>query len=124
MLTALQHPAHLGGDPLRALAGWLAGYGLTPSATGTEPALLGARERCSLGRRTVLDGWIDNCAELAAELGLGGASPAEVHEAAVAQWGSIAAENRLIGSYAAVTLLEDGSLRLESGGIVSDRVTS
>lgn len=111
MLAALQDPAQLAGDPAGLLEGWLGRHGLTPVRTERGAALLGTRERCWLGERTVLDGWIDNCTELAAELALASANPAAVYESAVERWG-IGAEDRLIGNYAAVSRLDDGRLRL------------
>ncbi|UIP07230.1 hypothetical protein LY632_02185 [Erythrobacter sp. SDW2] len=73
--------------------------------------MLGSSERCSFSARTVLDGWIDNAASLERELGLAGENPAEIYDAALERWGE-GGEERIIGNYAAVTLLPEGRLRL------------
>ncbi len=64
------------------------------------------------GALTLFHGWLDNAAELARRLGLpSGSDAATIHAHASAEWG-LAAERELIGDYAAIALLPDGSLRL------------
>lgn len=63
------------------------------------------------GTLILFDGWIDDRAELAAQLGLAGAGDAELYAAAVARWAD-AADARIVGHYAAVLAQPDGSLRL------------
>lgn len=61
---------------------------------------------------TVLYGWIDNAAELADRLGLPAhSSPATLYHRAWQTWGD-AAEQRVVGSYCAITGLPGGRLRL------------
>ena len=59
----------------------------------------------------VVQGWIDNAGDLASQLGLPEADPARVYAAALARWGDDA-DRRLVGNYAAIAELADGSLRL------------
>lgn len=86
--------AHLPAPRVRAQRGWRV-----------------ARSRS--GWPALLSGWIDNQAELAAELGLAGASvdAATLYAEAVERWGA-RADARIIGSYCAVTCLPDGRVRL------------
>ena len=97
-----------GRDPLRD---WLERHGQTPVSAAAMPALRGSAERCSAAQVTVLDGWIDNAAILAAELGLHSPSPAQLYEAAFQKWGD-RCEERVIGHYAALTKPAAGTLRL------------
>ena len=70
-----------------------------------------ARSRSGLA--TLLSGWIDNRAELCAELGLSVAQvgAATLYAEAVERWGQ-AADSRIVGCYAAVVCLPDGRVRL------------
>lgn len=99
------------GDPLKALHDWLARHGQSPASASAAPALLGSEERCSFSGQTVFDGWIDNAAALAAELGLAPTNHAKLYDAALARWGADG-EAQIIGTYAAMTLLPGGVLRL------------
>ena len=63
------------------------------------------------GFASALYGWLDNRGELRAELAAPDAGDPELYAAAVARWGDDA-DRHLIGSYAAITALHDGSLRL------------
>lgn len=57
---------------------------------------------CSASGRAVLfHGWLDNCAELATELGLAPSEPAAVYGAAVDRWGD-QADNHAEGHYCAI----------------------
>lgn len=68
--------------------------------------------RSPAGWPVLLEGWIDNAAELVAELGFDPAScPAKLFGAAVERWGE-AADSRIVGTYAAIVALPDGALRL------------
>jgi asparagine synthase (glutamine-hydrolysing) len=53
------------------------------------------------GKAVLFHGWLDNCAALAAELGLSGDDPAAVYGAAVERWGD-AADNHAEGHYCAI----------------------
>lgn len=53
------------------------------------------------GRAVLFHGWLDNCTELAAELGLDPSDPAAVYGAAVDRWGD-GADNRTEGQYCAI----------------------
>lgn len=115
MLAALScdRPAE---GPTRLLSDWLARHG-QPTGGATDVAgLVGSAGRCSFATATVLDGWIDNAAQLALALGLPAANSAQCYEAAVARWGD-AADGHVIGHYAAVTRLSDGCLRLSRSPI-------
>lgn len=59
----------------------------------------------------LVHGWIDNAADLAAELQVEVASPAAVYAAALTRWDD-GADSHCIGNYAAIALLPDGHLRL------------
>ena len=56
-------------------------------------------------------GRLDNCADLASELGIASGDPALVYACAVERWGRDA-ERRCIGSYCAIVECGDGTLRL------------
>ena len=60
-----------------------------------EPALSAS------GMSVLLHGWLDNCAELAAEMGLSADDPAAVYGAAVERWGD-QADNHAEGHYCAI----------------------
>lgn len=62
------------------------------------------------GAAVLLLGWIDNLAELSADLGIGG-SPETIYGAAVERWGRDA-DRRIIGQYAALIAPPDGNIRL------------
>lgn len=66
--------------------------------------------RSPSGVTCLVVGWIDNCAELAGQLGCP-QSDAAVYAAAVERWGD-GADSRIIGEYAALCALPDGSVRL------------
>ena len=53
------------------------------------------------GQATLFHGWLDNCAALAAELGLAPVDPAAVYAAAVDRWGDLA-DNHAQGHYCAI----------------------
>lgn len=67
--------------------------------------------RSPAGWPVLLSGWIDNLESLRAELGIADGPPERTYGAAVERWGDDA-ERRVIGSYAAVVCLPDGTLRL------------
>jgi len=54
------------------------------------------------GKAVLFHGWLDNCAVLAAELGLAGDDPAAVYGAAVERWGD-EADNHAEGHYCAIS---------------------
>ena len=61
---------------------------------------------------TVLYGWLDNAAEIVAALGLAAQpAPAELYHRAWQAWGD-GADQRIVGSYCAITALPGGRLRL------------
>lgn len=97
-------------DPALLLQRWLTRHGQAPARTEAT-GLLGSSQRCSFSGNTVFDGWIDNAAQLAAELGLAQHNPAALYEAAIfGRDGQ--GEASIVGNYAAVTRLPNGSLRL------------
>lgn len=60
----------------------------------------------------LLSGWLDNANALARELGLDhGAAPETIYGAAVERWG-VQADARIIGTYAALIVQADGTIRL------------
>ena len=63
------------------------------------------------GSRVLFHGWIDNDAELAGALGHPGGDWPALYAAAIAHWGP-QAEARIVGSYCAIALRPDGSMRL------------
>jgi len=67
--------------------------------------------RSPAGWPVLLSGWIDNSAELARQLGRTGGSAASLYGAAVERWGD-EADRHVIGSYASVVCLPDGTVRL------------
>ncbi len=65
--------------------------------------------RAASGRLVLFHGWFDNCAAIAAELGVDGADPAAVYGAAVDRWEDDA-DDHLLGHYC--TILHDPQTRL------------
>ena len=63
------------------------------------------------GSRILLHGWIDNGAELATALELPGGDWSALYGAAIARWGP-RADERIIGTYCAIVVRPDGSMRL------------
>ena len=57
--------------------------------------------RAPSGRLVLFHGWFDNCAAIAAELGMGSADPAAVYGAAVDRWEDDA-DDRLLGHYCTI----------------------
>ena len=86
-----------------------------PRSTVLPDCTLMALPRESLGAArgitAALTGWIDNRQALASELGIEGGSEAQIYAAALAHWGEDA-DRHIIGSYAAISQLADGTLRL------------
>ena len=86
-----------------------------PRSTVLPDCTLLAMPRESLGAASgiavALTGWIDNAHDVASRLGIGAASEAQIYAAALAHWGEDA-DRRIIGSYAAIARLADGTLRL------------
>lgn len=63
------------------------------------------------GSQVLFHGWIDNDAELAATLEVARGDRAALYGAAVARWGP-RADARIVGSYCAIVVRTDGSMRL------------
>ena len=59
----------------------------------------------------LVQGWIDNAGDLAGQLELADSDPARVYAAALVRWGDDA-DRHVVGNYAAIAELADGSLRL------------
>ena len=79
------------------------------------PAWAPARSPSS--KPVLFHGWLDNCAALAAELGMAANDPAEVYGAAVDRWGD-AADNHAEGHYCAIIHdPEQGSVRLSRAAL-------
>ncbi len=76
---------------------WLATDGQSYGAAGPVEALL--------------QGWIDNAGELAAQLGTKQSDIGAIYAAALAKWGDDA-DKHVIGNYASIARLSDGRLRL------------
>ncbi len=76
-----------------------------------EPALSAS------GLTVLLHGWLDNCAELAAEMGLAASDPAAVYGAAVERWGD-QADNHAEGHYCAIVFdPKHGTARLSRAAL-------
>jgi asparagine synthase (glutamine-hydrolysing) len=67
--------------------------------------------RSPSGFPVLLHGWVDNVRELATELEVSDSNAASVYGAAVERWG-VDADRRVIGAYAAIVCLPDGTVRL------------
>lgn len=67
--------------------------------------------RSPLGNPVLLLGWIDNADELAQRLGLNNPTPESIYGAAVDRWGA-EADSHIIGEYATLMTLPDGSIRM------------
>ena len=67
--------------------------------------------RSAAGTAALFTGWFDNKAEVARELGCDPRDPALVYACAVDLWGADA-DSRIVGHYASVCELADGTLRL------------
>ena len=79
------------------------------------PAWAPARSPSS--KPVLFHGWLDNCAALAAELGMAANDPAEVYGAAVDRWGD-AADNHAEGHYCAIVHdPEQGTVRLSRAAL-------
>lgn len=95
-----------------SMAGWLARHNQTPrlrSIAGWH--LAHSEERACFWGATLFDGWIDNIEHLRTELEAPDANPAAVYERARQRWGD-GAEDRIVGCYAAIACLADGTVRL------------
>jgi len=66
--------------------------------------------RSPSGCAVLLLGWIDNLAELRAQLGVNG-SPEQVYGAAVDRWG-LEADRHVVGEYAALVVQGEGAIRM------------
>ena len=63
------------------------------------------------GSRVLFHGWIDNAAELGAGLNLPASDLSALYAAAIARWG-LRADSRIFGTYCAIALRPDGTMRL------------
>ena len=86
--------------------GWVA-----RPATADRPSLFFAPEPQQRPCATILYGSIDNADAIRHELKVPAAQHSQIYQLAVDHWG-YAADQKLVGNYAAITCLPDGSVRL------------
>ncbi|MBX7458653.1 hypothetical protein K3152_10390 [Qipengyuania sp. 1NDH17] len=102
--------------PVDAMLRSLALYGerrATPIEAGPFAAMASDRDYlASVGDiHVALTGWLDNAAGLARKLGLASDDPARIYAASLERWGEDA-DRHMVGSYAAIAQLADGTLHL------------
>ena len=88
------------------------------SIRGSKRASPWVLPRAPGGNPVLLSGWIDNRDKLRSQLGLSNRCDAEIYGAAVDRWGDDA-DRHIIGTYASIVELQDGTVRMARSPWVS-----